>query len=72
MQKKKKSVIDKFIALPDSEKERIYQEIEAETPEDTLARSRPLNAKERALWRKFLARARRSKIRKRSKKRKTR
>jgi hypothetical protein len=53
MNRRKKSVIDEFIALPDSEKERIFQEIEAETPEETLARSRPLNARERRQWRRF-------------------
>ena len=51
----RKSVIDRFIALPDAEKERIYQEIEAESPEQRLARSRPLNASERRQWRRFKA-----------------
>ena len=55
MRKPNKSVIDEFIALPDSEKERIYQEIEAESPEDRLARSRPLNARERKQWQRFKA-----------------
>jgi hypothetical protein len=55
MRKRKKSVIDEFIALPDAEKERIYQEIDAESPEESLARSRPLNARERAQWRRFRA-----------------
>jgi hypothetical protein len=32
MKKRKKSDIEDFIALPDSEKERIFQELEAETP----------------------------------------
>lgn len=62
MNKQKKSVIDEFIALPDSEKERIYQEIEAETPEEMLARSRPLNARERAQWRRFKSKIGRPKI----------
>jgi hypothetical protein len=53
MRKHKKSVIDEFIALPDSEKERIYQEIEAESPEERIARSRPLNARERRQWQRF-------------------
>jgi hypothetical protein len=43
----------KFIALPDSEKERIYQEIDSMTPEELYAKSRPLNAKERAEWREI-------------------
>jgi hypothetical protein len=57
MAKKKLSVIDAFIALPDEEKERIYQEIDAESPEESLARSRPLNASERRQWQRFKARA---------------
>jgi len=63
--KKKRSAIDKFIALPDSEKERIYQEIEAEDPWDRIKRARPLNAKERAQWRRFQRKARRPMICKR-------
>ena len=51
MSKPKKSVIDTFIALPDAEKERIYQQLDAETPAQRLARSRPLNAAERRQWR---------------------
>ncbi|HXE53240.1 MAG TPA: hypothetical protein VN541_09510 [Tepidisphaeraceae bacterium] len=53
MSKRRKSDIEEFIALPDSQKQRIVREIEAETPEQRLARSRPLNARERAQWRKF-------------------
>jgi hypothetical protein len=55
MKKAKRSSVEEFIALPDSEKERIFQELEAESPEDRLARSRPLNAKERRQWRRFKA-----------------
>ena len=51
-------MIDEFIDLPDEEKDRIYQEIDRQSPEELLARSRPLNARERALWRKFQARSR--------------
>jgi len=58
---KKKSPIDEFIALPDSEKERIVEEIEAETPEERLAKSRPLNARERAIWVAFQRKAARPK-----------
>jgi hypothetical protein len=54
---KKKSAIDEFIALPDSEKERIVEEIEAETAEERLAKSRPLNASERAAWNAFRRKA---------------
>ena len=55
---KRRSIIDEFIDLPDEEKERIYQEIDRQSPEELLARSRPLNTKERALWRSFQARTR--------------
>jgi len=53
MRKQKKSAIDDFIALPHSEKELIVREIEAQTPSERLARSRPLNAQERRQWRRF-------------------
>jgi len=55
MKKNRKSVIEAFIALPDSEKERIFQQIENEPWEKILARSRPLNARERRQWRRFKA-----------------
>ncbi|HZL37734.1 MAG TPA: hypothetical protein VFC78_20625 [Tepidisphaeraceae bacterium] len=42
-----------FDALPDAEKERIWQEIDEMTPEQIKAQSRPLNAKERAIWREI-------------------
>jgi hypothetical protein len=57
MKQAKKSDIEEFIALPDEEKERIFQSLEAETVEESLARSRPLNAREREQWRRFKARA---------------
>ena len=44
---------DDFIALPDDQKERIWQEIDRTPPKQLLAESRPLNAKERKLWQKF-------------------
>ena len=62
MRKRKRSTIERFIALPDSEKERIVRRIEAETPRQRVARSRPLNAKERAQWRRFKAKMGRPKI----------
>lgn len=62
MNKRKKSVIDGFIALPDSEKARIVKEIEAETPAERLARSHPLDARERKQWRRFKAKMGRPKI----------
>ena len=58
----RKSDVEWFISLPDSEKERIFQEIEAESPQEHLARSRPLNARERKQWRRFQAKAGRPKI----------
>jgi hypothetical protein len=58
----RQSDIEDFIALPDSEKERIVNQIEAETPEQFLARSRPLNAQERRQWRRFKAKMGRPKI----------
>src|SRR5438477_7789199 len=58
----KRSAIDKFIALPDAEKERIYNEIDAETSEERFRRSRPLNARERQQWRRFKAKMGRPKV----------
>lgn len=60
--KKKNAVAEKpdddmtaseFIVLPDSQKERIYQEIERESPAQRRARSTPLTARDRARWKKF-------------------
>lgn len=42
-----------FMALPDAQKERIYQELERETPEQRRVRSTPLTALDRARWKKF-------------------
>ena len=53
MKKTKRSDIDEFIALPDAQKERIFAQLESETARQSLARSRPLNARERAQWRRF-------------------
>lgn len=53
MHKQRKSVIDRFIALPDSEKDRIVADIERETPSQRLVRSRPLSSKERKQWQRF-------------------
>lgn len=39
-----------FDALPDAEKERIWQEIDLMSPEELLAKSRPLNKNERVQW----------------------
>jgi len=57
MSKAKKSIIEEFIALPDSAKDEIYNQIDAETPAEQLKRSRPLNARERAIWKKFQQKA---------------
>ena len=62
MKKTRKSDIDAFIALPESEKERFTKQIEAQTPQRRLARSRPLNARERAQWRRFKAKMGRPKV----------
>ena len=62
MKKGKKSDIDEFVGLPDSEKRRIVAELDAEAPEESLARSRPLNANERRQWRRFKAKMGRPKI----------
>ena len=53
MARRRKSDIDEFISLPDSEKDRIFRELDAEAPDQSLARSRPLNSKERAQWHRF-------------------
>ena len=58
----KEMTADDFIALPDEEKERIWQEIDRTPPEQLLAESRPLNAKERKLWQKFKRKVGRPKI----------
>jgi len=53
--KKTKSKIDAFIALSGDQKEQIVSRMESETPSQRIARSRPLNARERAQWRRFKA-----------------
>jgi hypothetical protein len=62
MRKHRKSDIDEFISLPDAEKERIVKEIESETLQQSLARSRPLNPRERRQWRRFKAKMGRPKV----------
>jgi hypothetical protein len=51
-----------FIALSDDQKERIWRELDAKSPEQLLAESRPLNAKERAQWRTLKRRIGRPKV----------
>jgi len=53
MAKTIKSTIDRFISLADAEKERVFHEIDAEAPAQTLAQSRPLNNDERRQWQRF-------------------
>jgi len=62
---KKNSQIDRFIALPDSERAKIARQVEAESPEERLAKSRSLNAKERAAWGAFKRKVGRPKLGKR-------
>ena len=62
MNKRKKSDIGEFIALPDSEKNRIVKELDSETLQQSLARSRPLNARERRQWHRFKAKMGRPKV----------
>ena len=49
----KEMMADDFIALPKREQDRIFAELDAQTPEQLLAKSRPLNARERAEWREI-------------------
>jgi hypothetical protein len=51
-----------FIALPDSEKERIYQELDRENPRQRLARSKPLDAATRLRWKKAVRKGGRPKL----------
>ena len=62
MAKRKKSDIDNFVGLSDAQKERIVKQLDRETPEQSIARSRPLNAKERRQWRRFKSKMGRPKI----------
>jgi hypothetical protein len=62
MSKPKKSDIDQFIALPDSQKQRILKRIESQTPQQRLSRSRPLNAREQKQWRRFKSKMGRPKV----------
>jgi hypothetical protein len=51
--KRKGSEVEAFIALPDDEKERIFQELERQTPEERDAESRPLTSSERGQLARF-------------------
>ena len=59
---RRKDPIAAFEALPDSKKEQIWQEIDRLRPEQLWARSRPLNAAERKLWRRFKRKAGRPRV----------
>jgi hypothetical protein len=50
--KKSKTLMtgEEFEALPDAEKERIWQELDRMTPEELVAKSRPLTKAEMARW----------------------
>ena len=58
--KEEKLTATSFENLQDSEKERIFAEIEAESPEQRLANSRPLTREEQADWDAFVRKANRA------------
>jgi hypothetical protein len=62
MKKQRKSDIEKFLELPDVEKNRIAGKLDSETLEESLARSRPLNAREKRQWQRFKAKMGRPRI----------
>lgn len=51
--KERKMTGSQFLALPDSEKERIWNELDAMSEAELDRRSKPLNAQERAEWREI-------------------
>ena len=59
---KKKDRIAEFESLPDSDKERVWRELDGLTTEEINARSRPLNSAERIMWSAFKRKAGRPKI----------
>jgi hypothetical protein len=48
---------ERFDAMTDEQRASVLAEIEAETPEQRRARSKPLNAEERAWWRRVQKKA---------------
>src|SRR4051794_26823968 len=58
--KPRKLTASSFEALPTATKNQILKEIQDQTPEERLAQSRPLNARERADWNAFVRKARES------------
>src|SRR5258708_34740739 len=59
---KKKDPIAEFESLPNSEKERVWRELDGLTTEQIKVRSRPLNRVERKMWSAFKQKAGRPKI----------
>jgi hypothetical protein len=53
MKKKGQYDSEKFMALSEAQRQRIIAQLEEETPQQRLVRSRPLNAAERKRWRRF-------------------
>ena len=62
MRKSRKSDIEEFMALSDSRKERIAKRLDRESLGESIARSRPLNAREKQQWRRFKAKMGRPKV----------
>src|SRR6202045_4612587 len=48
--KRKKLTGEAFDALPPAEKERIWRELDSQTADEQLARSKPVSATERQAW----------------------
>jgi hypothetical protein len=53
MKKTRRYDSEKFMALTETERQRLVARLERESPQCRLARSRPLNAGERKRWGKF-------------------
>jgi hypothetical protein len=62
MPKRKMSEIEKFIALPDTAKERAVRALDKESLAESLARSRPLNEEDRRRWGRFKSKMGRPKV----------
>jgi len=59
---KRKDPVAEFDALSDFQKEQIWRELDQLSTEEIKAKSRPLNADESELWRRFKRKAGRPKI----------
>ena len=53
MKRKKMSDSERFMSLPEAERQKIVSQLEHESTESKLARSRPLNAADRKRWKRF-------------------